>query len=189
MRQAFGLRFSDLRRVIGAIAALVALAIGAPPARTATLEELVSSVVRIKTFINPDGQTVQSLGREREGSGIVIDEEGLVLTIGYLMVEAHAAEIVTNAGRTVPATIVGYDHESGFGILRAIQPLKLKPLSFGRSADVKVNDPVLVASHGGPTWCRRRASPPSASSPAAGNTCSTRRSSPRRRIRPGAALR
>ena len=78
--------------------------------------------------INPDGQTVQSLGREREGSGIVIDEDGLVLTIGYLMVEAHAAEVTTNAGRTVPATIVGYDHETGFGILRAIQPLKLKPL-------------------------------------------------------------
>jgi len=38
---------------------------------------------------------VQSLGREREGSGIVIDEDGLVFTIGYLMVEAHAAEIVT----------------------------------------------------------------------------------------------
>ena len=150
MRQAFGLRFSDLSHLAGAMVALVALAIGTLPARSATLEELVSSIVRIKTFINPDGQTVQSLGREREGSGIVIDEEGLVLTIGYLMVEAHAAEVVTNAGRTVPATIVGYDHETGFGILRAIQPLKLKPLSFGRSADVRVNDPVVVASHGGP---------------------------------------
>jgi S1-C subfamily serine protease len=129
---------------------LFALALGPLAAHAASIEDLVSSVVRIKTFINPEGQTVQSLGREREGSGIVIDEEGLVLTIGYLMVEAHAAEVVTNAGRTVPATIVGYDHATGFGILRAIQPLKLKPFVFGRSADVKVNDPVLVASHGGP---------------------------------------
>ena len=101
----------------------------AHPARAASLEELVSAVVRIKTYINPDGQTVQSLGREREGSGIVIDEDGLVLTIGYLMVEAHAAEITTNAGRTVPATIVGYDHETGFGMLKTIEPLKLKPLA------------------------------------------------------------
>ena len=121
-----------------------------PPARAASLEELVSAVVRIKTHINPDGQTVQSLGREREGSGIVIDEESLVLTIGYLMVEAHAAEVTTNAGRTVPATIVGYDHETGFGILRTIQPLKIKPFAFGRSTDVQVNDPVLIASGGGP---------------------------------------
>lgn len=119
------------------------------PARAASIEELVAAVVRIKTFINPDGQTVQSLGREREGSGIVIDEDGLVLTIGYLMVEAHAAEIVTNAGRTVPAEIVGYDHETGFGLLRATVPLKLKPLAFGKSAEVKERDPVLVVGAGG----------------------------------------
>lgn len=125
------------------------IVLGSLSARAASLEELVSGVVRIKTFINPDGQTVQSLGREREGSGIVIDEEGLVLTIGYLMVEAHTAEVVTNDGRTHAASVVGYDHETGFGILRALQPLKVKPLSFGRSADVKVDDPVLVAIGGG----------------------------------------
>src|SRR5882724_8195340 len=136
-------------KLIASVIAVVALVSIAPPTRAATLEELVSAVVRIKTYINPDGQTVQSLGREREGSGVVIDEDGLVLTIGYLMVEAHAAEIVTNAGRTVAATIVGYDHETGFGLLRATVPLKLKPLPFGKSADVKERDPVLIASSGG----------------------------------------
>ena len=129
---------------------IAALAVLAQPVRAATLEDLISAVVRIKTTIIPDGQTVQSLGREREGSGVVIDEDGLILTIGYLMVEAHAAEVRTNAGRTVPATVVGYDHETGFGILKTIEPLKIKPLSFGRSSDVKPNDPVLVATHGGP---------------------------------------
>src|SRR3954469_13114122 len=127
--------------------AVLALAIA--PAGAASIEELVAAVVRIKTTINPDGQTVQSLGRQREGSGVVIDEDGLILTIGYLMVEAHAAEVTTNAGRTVPATVVGYDHETGFGVLRAIEPLKIKPLPFGRSADMKERDPVLIASYGG----------------------------------------
>jgi len=88
-----------------------------------SVQELLSGVVRIKTFINPDGRTVENLGRDREGSGVVIDGNGLVVTIGYLMVEAHAAEIITNDGRTVPANIVGYDHETGFGILQAIAPL------------------------------------------------------------------
>jgi S1-C subfamily serine protease len=129
--------------------ALAALLFAAAPLRAASLDELVSAVVRVKAYINPDGQTVQSLGREREGSGVLIDEDGLVLTIGYLMVEAHTAEITTNAGRTVPATIVGYDHETGIGVLRASEPLKLKPLAFGRSADTKERDPVLVASFGG----------------------------------------
>jgi S1-C subfamily serine protease len=120
-----------------------------PQARASTLDDMVAAVVRIKTFINPDGNSVSNLGREREGSGVVIDESGLVLTIGYLMVEAHSAELITNAGRTVPATIVGYDHETGFGLLRAIEPLKIKPLPFGKSADVKEQDPELVASFGG----------------------------------------
>src|SRR4029079_1605111 len=97
------------------------------PAWATTLDALVSSVVRVKTFITPDGTSVANLGREREGSGIVIDESGLVLTIGYLMVEAHAAEIITNSGRTVPATVVGSDPDTGFGLLRAMEPLKIKP--------------------------------------------------------------
>ena len=118
-------------------------------AQPGLLEELVSAVVHIKTFINPNGRTVENLGREREGSGIVIDDDGLVLTIGYLMVEAHAAELVTNGGHSVPANVVGYDHETGFGLIRAMGPLKLKPMAFGKSADLREHDPVLIASHGG----------------------------------------
>jgi S1-C subfamily serine protease len=121
----------------------------APEPRTGRVDELVSAVVRIKTQINPEGRTVEGLGRQREGSGIVIDSNGLVLTIGYLMVEAFAAEVVDNNGRALAANVVGYDHESGFGLLRTIEPLKLKPLALGKSAEVKEGDPVLVASFGG----------------------------------------
>jgi S1-C subfamily serine protease len=119
-------------------------------AQSTRIEELVSAVVRIKTHVNPEGHTVEGLGREREGSGILIDNDGLVLTIGYLMVEAYAAEVVDNSGRTVPASVVGYDHETGFGLLRTMEPLKLKPMPLGKSADVKERDPVLIASFGGP---------------------------------------
>jgi serine protease Do len=119
------------------------------PAETGSLEDLISAVVKIKTHINPEGRTVQGLGRDREGTGILIDADGLILTIGYLMVEAYAAEVVTNDGRTLPATIVGYDHETGFGLLRTIEPLKIKPFTFGKIADVKEKDVVVVASGGG----------------------------------------
>ena len=118
------------------IATLLALlSASAAKAQPASIEELVSAVVRINTHIMPDGRTVQGLGREREGSGILIDADGLILTIGYLMVEAYAAEVVDNNGRTVPANVVGYDHETGFGLLRTIEPLKLKPMPLGKSAD------------------------------------------------------
>ena len=112
-------------------------------------EDLLSSVVRIKTYINPDGRTVENLGAERDGSGIVIDDSGLILTIGYLMVEAHAAEAITNDGRRIPATVVGYDNDTGFGLLKAVAPLKVHAMPFGKSGDLKVGEPVLAASFGG----------------------------------------
>jgi serine protease Do len=136
----------------GLLVALLALATPASVARAQSpaLAELLSGVVRMKTFINPDGRTTKSLGREREGSAIVIDSNGLMLTIGYLMVEAHSAEVVTNDGQDVPANIVGYDHQTGFGLLQAIAPLKVQPLAFGKSAELKARDAVVVAGFGGP---------------------------------------
>lgn len=119
-------------------------------AQSPTLEQLLSGVVHIKTFIAPDGRTTENLGREREGTGIVIDNNGLVLTIGYLMVEAVSAEVATNDGHTVGANVVGYDNESGFGLLQTITPLKVRALQMGKASDVKVGDPVVVASYGGP---------------------------------------
>lgn len=135
---------------VGLLAALaVALLAPSAHAQRSSAGDLLASVVRIKTVINPDARTTQNLGREREGSGIVIDENGLILTIGYLMVEAHTAEVTTNDGRTIPANIVGYDHETGFGLLQAIVPLKVKPMPFGKSAALVKDDVAIVASYGG----------------------------------------
>jgi S1-C subfamily serine protease len=143
-----GLTIPSLIKVPAAAAAAVL-----KPARTGddspTLEDLLDAVVRIKTRIDPNGRTVDTLGVEREGSGIVIDRNGLILTIGYLMVEAQSAEVITNSGRKVPAIVVGYDQETGFGLLRAAEPLKLHPMSIGKSAALKAKEPVLVASFGG----------------------------------------
>src|ERR1700694_327539 len=130
-----------------AVAAFAALC--PAPAQKLSPDELVAAVVRVKTFINPEAQTLSNLGREREGSGVVIDGSGLVLTIGYLMVEAYAAEVTTNDGQSVPANVVGYDHVTGFGLLQASAPLKVKPMAFGKSAEIKEGDGVVVASFGG----------------------------------------
>jgi S1-C subfamily serine protease len=136
------------QRLLAAVAALLMFA-GAAHPQTASLDDIVAAVVRVKTFINPDGRSVANLSREREGSGIVIDESGLIVTVGYLVVEAYGAEVITNAGRAVPATVVAYDPEFGFGLLRATEPLRLKPMTIGRSADLRAQNPALVASFGG----------------------------------------
>ena len=127
---------------------------GSSHAQSLSLQELLSGVVHIKTFITPDGRTAENLGREREGTGIVIDTSGLVLTIGYLMVEAVSAEIDTADGHTVGATVVGYDNDTGFGLLQATSPLKVRPIAFGKSSTVKEGDPLIAASYGGASGTR-----------------------------------
>ena len=132
-----------------ALATTLLLVLAALPAAAQNIQDLLAAVVKVKTQVPGDARTADTLGREREGSGIVIDQAGLVLTIGYLMVEAQGAEVTSADGRTVPAQVVGYDHESGFGLLRTLPPLKVKPMAFGRSADLKERDPVLIMSQGG----------------------------------------
>src|SRR5581483_9778533 len=101
-------------------AVLVACVLAAASARAqpVTMDDL-AAVVQVKAHINPDGRTAETLGLERKGSGVVIGSDGLVLTIGYIIVEAHAVEVTTNGGHAVPAQVVGYDPESGFGLVKA----------------------------------------------------------------------
>src|SRR5262249_36954816 len=82
------------------LVAIVALVVAVAPSRpqTVSLDDLLSAVVHIKTSINPDGRSVANLGRNRDGTGIVIDNDGLILTIGYLMVEAESAEVIDGDG-------------------------------------------------------------------------------------------
>src|SRR5215831_14893058 len=152
MRNACRLGFLPQRGLLCCLVALAALATWPAVARSETvaLDRLVSAVVHVKTTINPEGRSVDALGRERDGTGIVIDDSGLILTIGYLMVEAQSAEVITNDGRAVAAAVVGYDHETGFSLLRAIMPLNVHALPLGRSADLKEQQPVMVAGYGGP---------------------------------------
>ena len=108
--------------------------------------ELLESVVQVSATIRRDGRTADTLGTEREGSGVVIDDSGLILTIGYLILEALEVNVAGAGPAPVPADIVAYDHESGFGLLRAHQPLGVKPLELGDSDALLPRQPLLVVS-------------------------------------------
>jgi len=110
----------------------------------------LSAVVRLHAEIPADGYTAPVLGTEREGNGVVIDDSGLILTIGYLIVEAMAIAVNAADGRMIAAEVVAYDYNSGFGLVRALEPLGRPALAMGRSADLAVGNGVLVAGHGGP---------------------------------------
>ncbi len=112
-------------------------------------DELLRAVVRVKARSLPDARSNATLGSSREGSGVIIDDRGYVLTIGYLVIEADAIEVTTADGKTSPATLAGYDHATGFGLLRAALPLGAKAIDLGASAELALREPVMVAPHGG----------------------------------------
>lgn len=110
--------------------------------------DTLSAVVRVKARILPNARSAESLGTTREGNGVLI-RDNFVLTIGYLVIEAEGIEVFSGDGRVVPATLAGYDHASGFGLLRLVAPIEAKPLPLGDSKDLAERDPVMVASYGG----------------------------------------
>lgn len=110
--------------------------------------ETLSAVVRVKARILPNARSAESLGTVREGNGVLI-RENLVLTIGYLVIEADGIEVISGDGKAVPATLAGYDHSSGFGLLRLVAPIEAKPLPLGDPRELAERDPVMVAAYGG----------------------------------------
>ncbi|MAF49251.1 MAG: hypothetical protein CMM10_13405 [Rhodospirillaceae bacterium] len=137
----------------GAMIPLLAVAILAAGIRGAPGAEInrdvLKAVVGVKAEISADARTARILGTERIGSGVVIDDSELVLTIGYLILEADGAIVTGPGGKQVAATIVAYDHDSGFGLLRLRGKLDIKPMRLGNSRTLTVGDGVLVASRGG----------------------------------------
>ena len=119
-------------------------------AKRLAASQVLRAVVGVRAEIPLDARTARSLGTEREGSGVLIDRDGLVLTIGYLILEASAVAIVGPGGGIVRAEIVAYDHDTGFGLLRARRPLDVEPLKFGDSSALAQGAPVLAVSHAGP---------------------------------------
>ncbi len=111
--------------------------------------EVLPAVVGVHTTIPEDRRSAQSLGSEREGHGIVIDDEGLIVTIGYLIMEADTITVTDGEGRSLPASIVGYDYESGFGLIRTEVPPAVKPMSFGDSDSLSLRSEAYVAGVGG----------------------------------------
>jgi S1-C subfamily serine protease len=112
------------------------------------IEETLGAIVRVKMRALADARTAPILGTTREGSGIVI-EPGYVLTIGYLVIEPDSIEVTTVDRKTLPATLAGYDHATGFGLLRVQGDLGVRPLALGDSQALAVREPVIVAPAGG----------------------------------------
>jgi len=141
-----------LQRTSRAIIAALSLlggsaAVAAEPA--GGLAHWLEPIVRIHADVPAEARTAAYLGTVREGAGVVIDDAGLVVTIGYLITEAMGAEVTTGTGKVSRANIVGFDIASGLGLLRAAEPLAVKPMPIGSAQGLAEKTPVVVAGAGG----------------------------------------
>ncbi len=111
-------------------------------------QDLLRSVVLVEATIPEDSFTAPMLGSERSGSGVVINENGLVLTIGYIIAEAESVRLTTSSGRKIEAHPLAYDQETGFGLVQALSPLDLPAIGLGDSDSLRPGDDVFVAGVG-----------------------------------------
>ncbi len=146
MGRQFAACLLTLCAVLGAAASTPPLADAAAEARQ-RFEALQSATVGIETRAIDDATSARTLGRLREGSGVVIAPQGLVLTIGYLVLEAERVEIITRDQKRIPAQVVAYDFVNGLGLLRPLFPLAgITPVKLGSAAAVPKGSPLLVIS-------------------------------------------
>src|SRR5215471_1446732 len=109
-------------------------------------QKFFSAIVKVQARALPNARSAATLGTEREGTGVVIDDGGLIVTIGYLVIEADEVTIIDDRGRSLPAKVVGYDHASGLALVRPIAPFEATPLPLGDSTRLTENDPVLIVN-------------------------------------------
>jgi S1-C subfamily serine protease len=115
------------------------------------LDRALSAVVGLRAVIPADAFTADILGTERIGHGVLIRDDGLILTIGYLITEAEEVWLTLIDGRIVPGHVLAFDYETGFGLVQTLGRLDLPPLNFDQSSSALVGEPAVLAGAGGAT--------------------------------------
>ena len=113
------------------------------------LDLALASIVALRATVPADAFTAETLGTERAGNGVIIRSNGLILTIGYLVTEADTIWLTLNDGRSVPGHVLGYDQETGFGLMQALAKLDMPALDIGQSAAASLGERVVVGGAGG----------------------------------------
>jgi len=135
--------------ILLAFAGAAAAATSPQQASVDAITRAMEAVVGLQVTAAEDARSAETLGRDREGSGVVIGADGLILTIGYLILEADSIQVTTHDNRVIPARPVGYDPATGFGLLRPVLPLRgIQPVALGTAREIPPRATLLAATGG-----------------------------------------
>ena len=91
------------------------------------------------------------------GSGVIISEDGYIVTNNHVIADADKLEVLMNDNSTYEAKIIGTDEASDLALIK-IDAKDLSPITFGNSESVKVGEWVLAVGKIGRASCRERVS-------------------------------
>jgi len=112
-------------------------------------ERALASVVGVHAFVPSDALTADVLGTERLGSGAIIREDGLIVTIGYLVTEAERVWITFADGHVAAGDVAGIDQTSGLALVRILEKAVYNFVPLGTAKQVRLGGAVAMASGDG----------------------------------------
>ena len=105
----------------------------------------LGTLVSIQSYIPDNAMSAGMLGTERTGHGIRLREDGLIVTIGYVVTEAEEIWITSHDRRAVPGFVVGSDFESGLALIKPTMPLPGPIMEIGDPSMLGVGDTACIA--------------------------------------------
>ena len=110
---------------------------------------ILTSAVDLSQFLDPGSQADYS------GSGVIISEDGLIVTNSHVVREANFILVTTTDDQTFDAEIVGTDPISDLAVIK-VDAEGLPTLDFGESDSLRIGEPVVAIGNamgfeGGPT--------------------------------------
>ena len=77
------------------------------------------------------------------GSGVVLTQDGYIITCAHVIDDQASAEVTTNDGKTYPAQLVGSDAQTDLALLK-IDATGLTPAQFGKTEELQVGEEALA---------------------------------------------
>ncbi|MDC0598877.1 S1C family serine protease, partial [Gammaproteobacteria bacterium] len=102
------------------------------------------AVMGLHCSIPETAMTAALLGTERQSHAVQVSESGLMLTVGYSVMEASELWLTNRTGQTAEAILLAHDYDSGIALIRPVMPLGKAFLETAPAKSIKVGTEINI---------------------------------------------